>query len=205
MRVLLFLIATCGLQAQGLPPRVSANDYQAQGKAGDITIAADFARHSVPTAQGTLSTEEFVVVELGLFGPPEAKAQVSLEDFTLRINGKKTPLSTEPVGLVVSSLKDPEWVPPDAEPKGKSKGGLTGGGGGGQSDANEPPKEVKVPFEVQRSMAQRTQKAVLPLGERTLPIAGLIFFSYRGKAKGISSVELIYSGSAGKATLKLQP
>jgi hypothetical protein len=54
-------------------------------------------------------------------------------------------------------------------------------------------------------MAQRTQKAALPLGDRALPQAGLIFFQYRGKAKSIQSVELIYSGSAGKATLKLLP
>src|SRR6476659_9850569 len=93
------LTATLCLCAQGLPPRTAPTDYQAQGKAGAVTIAADFDRHSVPTAQGTLSTEEFVVVELGLFGAPEARMNISLDDFSLRINGKKSPLPTQPFGL----------------------------------------------------------------------------------------------------------
>jgi glycerol-3-phosphate dehydrogenase subunit C len=41
----------------------------------------------------------------------------------------------------------------------------------------------------------------LPEGERVLPQAGLIFFTYRGKAEGIKSLELIYEGAAGKVTI----
>ena len=80
-----------------------------------------------------------------------------------------------------------------------------GGGGGGQGESNEPPAPVAIPIGVQRAMAQRVQKAALPEGERTLPVAGLIFFQYRGKSKGIHSVQLIYEGPAGKATVALQP
>jgi hypothetical protein len=54
-------------------------------------------------------------------------------------------------------------------------------------------------------MAQHVQKAALPEGDRTLPQAGVIFFQYRGKTKGIHSIELIYAGPAGNATLTLQP
>jgi hypothetical protein len=53
-------------------------------------------------------------------------------------------------------------------------------------------------------MAQRVQKASLPEGDRPLPQAGLIFFQYGGKTESIRSLELIYDGPAGKATLKLQ-
>jgi hypothetical protein len=35
-------------------------------------------------------------------------------------------------------------------------------------------------------------------------VAGLIYFSYGGNTKGIHSIELIYSGAAGKASLTLQ-
>ena len=38
-------------------------------------------------------------------------------------------------------------------------------------------------------------------GERTLPVAGLVFFPYRGKDQSIQTVEFIYNGAAGKATL----
>ena len=60
-------------------------------------------------------------------------------------------------------------------------------------------------FPERRAMEQKVQKATLPEGDRALPVAGLIFFQYGGKTKGIKSLELIYSGPAGKATLTLQP
>jgi hypothetical protein len=203
----LFLAFTASLFAQGLPPRTAPTEYQTQAKAGTVTLAAEFVRHSVPTAQGTLSTEDYVVVELAMYGPPDTRTQLSLDDFSLRINGKKQALKSVPYGMVLASIKDPEWVPPESASSGKgSKGGLTGGGGGGNDkDLNAPPPVVKVPLELQRAMAQHTQKAAIPLGDRTLPVAGLLFFPYRGKEKNITSVELIYSGAAGQATLNLQP
>jgi hypothetical protein len=209
------LVAACGqgqdtpakgapIEAKGLPPRATPADYQAQTKAGAVTIAAEFAGHSVPTAQGPLTTEDFVVVEMALFGAPDARMKISADDFSLRINGKKAPLPSLPYGMILSSVKDPEWVPPE-QAKSKSKGGLSTGGNGDQADSNAPPPPVKIPIEVQRAMAQRVQKATLPEGDRTLPQAGLIYFQYRGKTQGIHSVELIYDGPAGKATLALQP
>jgi hypothetical protein len=106
--------------------------------------------------------------------------------------------------MILSSVKDPEWQPPE-QAKSKSKTSLGGSGSGEQAGSNEPPPPVKIPIEVQRAMAQRVQKATLPEGDRPLPVAGLIYFQYRGAAKGIRSVELMYDGAAGKATLALQP
>ena len=190
------------VETKGLPARATPTDYQAQAQAGAMTIAAEFKGHSVPTLQGTLSTEEYVVIEMGLFGSPDARVKLSSGDFSLRINGKKTPLSSQPYGLVVGSVKDPEWEPPvPAAPKSKT----SLGGGGKGDDANAPPAPVQIPIGVRREMAQRVQKASLPEGDRTLPQAGLIFFQYRGKTQSIHSIELIYAGPAGKATLTLQP
>jgi len=167
-----------------------------------VTVAAEFTGHSVPTLQGPLSTEDFVVVETALFGSPDAQIKLSADDFSLRINGKKTPLPSLPYGMVLGSLKDPEWEPPEPA-KSKSKTSL--GGGGNSDQADGPPPPVKIPIGVQRAMAQRVQKATLPEGDRALPLAGLIFFQYRGKTQGIHSIELIYAGPAGKASLTLQP
>src|SRR5215831_18608103 len=89
--------------AQGLPPRTAPSDYQAQVKVGAVTMAAEFAGHSVPTAEGPLSTEDYVVVEAGFYGPPDSRIQLSFDGFSLRINGKKQPLSSEPFGRVLSS------------------------------------------------------------------------------------------------------
>jgi len=180
------------LEAKGMPPRASPADYQAQAQAGAVTVAAEFMGHAVPTLQGTLSTEDYIVIEAGLFASPGARIKLSSDDFSLRINGKKTPLASQPYGVVVGSLKDPEWEPP-VPAASKSKTSLGGGGKGEQGDANTPPAPVQIPIAVQRSMAQRVQKASLPEGDRTLPQAGLIFFQYRGKTQSIRSIELIYA------------
>ena len=142
-----------------------------------------------------------MVVEAAFFGAAGARLQISTEDFSLRINGKKVPLPSRPYGMVASTLKDPQWAPPESAKQEKSKTSI---GGGGQSDSG-PPKEVKVPIELQRAMAQHTQKASLALGDRVLPQAGLLFFQHRGKVQNITALELIYAGAAGKASLTLQP
>jgi hypothetical protein len=186
-------------ETKGLPPRVAPTDYQAQAQAGTVTVAAEFTGHSVATMHGTFSTEDYVAVETAVFGPPGARLKLSIEDFSLRINEKKT-LSSQPYGLVFHSLKDPEWEPP-ASAESKSKTSI--GSGGNKSDP--PPAPVHMPIELQRAMQQHVQKAALPEGDRPLPQAGLIFFDYRGKTEHIHSLELIYNGPAGKATLTLQP
>jgi len=191
-------------ESKGLPPRTAPTEYQAHAQAGTVTIAAEFTGHAIGTPQGTLTTEDYVVVETGFFGTAGARAKLDIDDFSLRINGKKALLPGQPYGVVLGSLKDPEWEPP-AETKSKSKTGMSGGGGGGQGESNEPPTPPKMPFPVRRAMEQRVQKATLPEGDRALPVAGLIFFQYRGKTQGTRSLELIYNGPAGKATLTLQP
>jgi len=188
-------------ETKGLPPRAAPSDYQAHAQAGTMTVVGEFMGHAVPAPEGPLTTEDYVVVEAGLFGPADARIKLSIDDFSLRINGKKTRLPSQPYVLVTRSLKDPEWTPPGAaEPK--SKGSF---GTGGQSDSNLPPPVVHVPIELQRAMARHVQKAALPEGDRALPQAGLIFFQYRGKRETIRSLELNYDGPAGQATLTLQP
>jgi hypothetical protein len=96
-------------EVKGMPPRVAPTEYQAHVAAGPLTIAADFEGHSVATPEATYTTEEYVVVEVGMFGAPGARALLSKADFSLRINGKKTAAPSQPYELVFKSLKDPEW------------------------------------------------------------------------------------------------
>jgi hypothetical protein len=187
-------------EVKGMPPRVGPTEYQAHGEAGPLTIAADFTGHSVATPETTYTTEDYVVVEVGLFGAPGARAKLSTGDFSLRINGKKTASPSQPYQLVFKSLKDPEWEPPSKEAKSKTS---IGGGGGG--DSGGPPAPVHMPLELRRAMEQRVQKITMLEGDRALPQAGLLFFEYRGKTQGIRSLELIYNGPAGTASLALQP
>jgi hypothetical protein len=195
------------LQIHGMPPRVAATEYQAHAQAEPIMIGAEFDGHAVPTPEHTFSTEDYIVVEAGFFGPAGTHLTLSRDDFSLRIGGKKTALPSEPWELVLKSLKDPEWQPPESEAskdKG-SKSGLTTGGGGDQGGDKLPPIPPKMPFPLRRAMEQQVEHSAMEVGDRALPQAGLLFFLYHGKAENIKSMELIYSGAAGKATLTLQP
>jgi hypothetical protein len=209
---MLILLTTPSLTAQppassvhGLPARATPADYQAQAMAGSVTIAADFTGHGIPNAQEPLQSEDYVAVEVGLFGPDGAKLTITVSDFSLRINGKKEAQPSQSPGLVARGIKDPSWVAPEAAGGGsKSKGGISGSaGGGGRAAGDPPPVTPKPPVELLRGWQQRVLKAGIAEGERTLPQAGLLFFSYRGKTDNIQSLELIYNGPAGKATLKL--
>ena len=102
--------------------------------------------------------------------------------------------------MVMKSLSDPEWIPETPAEGPKSKGGLSTGGG----QAGDPkPSPPKMPFPLRRAMELKAKGAALPEGERALPVAGLVFFPYRGKDSGIQNVELIYKGAAGGATITL--
>jgi hypothetical protein len=201
----LITVGLCpGFQApQSIAARANPNEYQAQARAGNVTIAADFAQHSVTTPDAVYSTEDYIVFEVAFFGPAGTKAFLKPEDFTLRIKGKKQPFVTQPAQLTFHSLKDPEWEQTVTVEKAQKAGGISTGGGGGNNDP--PPSAPKMPIATERRMEQRVQKAALPEGDRTLPEAGLIFFAYRGKTTNLGTLELIYNGAAGKATLQLQP
>lgn len=186
-------------EPQGLPPRTSPSDYPAQVKLGAITLAADFAAHGLPTPDGPLSSDDYVVVEVAFFGPPGTRLPISFRDFSLRINNKKNATSSEGYERVGTSVKDPEWTPPEKPEKG---GGGILGGGGNDTASKDPPRP---PAELRRAWSQRVKKAALADGDRPLPQAGLLYFSYGGKVNSIRSLELTYAGPAGKATLDLNP
>ena len=191
-------------EVQGLPPRVAPADYRAQAKVGDVIIAAEFTGHGIPNAQEPLNSENYVAVEVGLFGPADARLTITATDFSLRINGKKEALPSRPWGMAAKEIKDPEWVPEDGAAGPKSKGGISGSGGGNQEAGSPPPLPPKVPIELLRNWQARLRKAAIAEGDRVLPQAGLVFFQHRGKIENIRSVELIYEGPAGKAALTLQ-
>ena len=190
------------LQVQGTPARAAPADYQAAGQAGAVTIAGEFLGHNIPTAKGTLTSEDYVAVEVAFFGPADGRLEIAPGDFQLRVNDKKVPLPRQPYGFVFRSLKDPELEPTAAEKKSKGSG-ISTGGGGGEKASNEPAAPVKVPIEVVRDQQQRIQKSALPGGDRPLPIAGLIYFGYRGKTQNLTKIELIYNGKAGSVTIPL--
>ena len=183
---------------EGIAPRATPADYQFHAQAGSLTLAAEFTGHSVATPEATLTTDDYVVIETAVYGPPGARATLSAGDFSLQINGKK-PATAQPYGLVVKTLRDLELEPTASEQKSKTSVGT-----GGQSD-NSPPPPYRVPDALRHEWRLRLQKISLPEGDRALPQAGLIYFQYRGKTEKIQSLKLTYTGQAGQVTLALQP
>jgi hypothetical protein len=190
-------------ESRGMPPRAAPTDYQVQAHAGSVTIAADFDGHSVPTMDGVYASEDYVVVEVAFFGEPNARLKLSIEDFSVKIKDRKTPLASQPFGYLTRSLKDPEWQPPEDKEEKKSKTGINTGGGGQAADTT--PVVPKMPLELRRAMEQKVLKSVLPEGDRALPVAGLIFFNYRGKTQNLKGMELVYSGPAGTVNIPMEP
>jgi hypothetical protein len=190
-------------EGKGIPPRAAPADYQAHAQAGTVTVAAEFMGHALLTPEGaTYTTDDYVAVEAGLFGPSGARLKLSVDDFSLRVYAKKmTSLPSQPVGMVFRSLKDPVWEDSVAVEAKKSSTSVSTGGQG----QAEKPAPVHMPLDLQRAMQLAVQKTALPEGNRALPQAGLLFFLYRGKVKNIHSIELVYAGPAGTATLTLQP
>jgi hypothetical protein len=212
-RIVSILLTTLAVHAQapeavkeqhGLPARATPADYQVQAKLDQYTLAAEFTGHGIPNEAEALNSEEYVAVELALFGPPDSRLTISASEFSLRINGKKEALPSQPWGLVARNIKDPEWISPEATAESKSKGGISGGGGTGRGPGDPPPLPPKVPVDVLRGWQQRLRRAAIAEGDRALPQAGLIFFQHRGKLESIRSVELLYKGPAGSATLTLR-
>jgi len=194
-------------EVKGIPPRAAPTDYQAHASTGTVAVGAEFLGHSIPTADGsTYTNEDYVAVETGLFGLAGARLNISVGNFSMLINGKKkkkeVALPSQPFGMVFRSLKDPVWEDKVAVDAKAAKSSTTIGKGGVESD---PPAPVHMSVEMQRAMQQRVQKVALPEGDRALPQAGLIFFPYHGKVDSIQSIELVYAGPAGTATLTLQP
>jgi hypothetical protein len=184
---------------KGLSPRAAPTDYQGQAKVGAFTLAAEFDAHGIPTPDAVYSNEDYVMVEVAFYGAADKPLKLVQSEFSLRINGK--PVAAEPFARTFGSLKDPNWEPPSSA----SKAGKTSLGTGGDNQNDPPPSPPKMPFEMKRTMQQRVQKAELPEGDRMLPVAGLLFFSFRGKAESIRSLELLYDGAAGKVALPLHP
>jgi hypothetical protein len=210
------LLAQAMLHAQGTTPKQTESEYPVRAPVGSLTLAAEYLVHAIPAPEGGYFTNDYLVVEVAFFGPRLARVKMSADQFTLRINGQKTPLMTQAPGMVGASLKYPDW---------EQRPTLTATAGPiilgrpdpverfpGDPNARRGPAPPRVPESENPSgqtkeppmpMEERIQRAALPEGEHAAPAGGLLFFPFKGKTKRIRALELLYNGPAGKASLKL--
>jgi hypothetical protein len=218
-RLICFLMAALGLNAQGTQPKPKAQDYPASVPLGKLTLAADNMIHSVPTSKGVYLVDDYLVIDTAVYGPLAPKVSFAGSQFQLRINGSKHPILASPSNFATASIQNADW---NDRPRLTAEAG-TGDGGiilngprqsprfpGDPTGRPLPPSPVpstspdQVPKAAPVSIADLVEQAAFPEGEHAPPFSGVLFFPYSGKIKSIKSLELLYEGPLGSAVVKLQ-
>jgi hypothetical protein len=215
--------AVAMLHAQGLKPREKAADYPVHAELRDgFTLAAEDLVHTLPTGKDALVANDYLVIEVAVFGPRGKRIDLAQGSFTLLLDtgkkGGKTALSPDSAGTVAGSIKFSDWTPKPHMEAAAGVGNATVGVGptmtprypGDPSVRPLPPSPLPeqnpagLEKEQPLSIDERVQRASLPTGELAPPAAGLLFFPFEGKTKSIRTLELIYEGPAGRVVLKLE-
>ncbi len=221
LRLIALLSAAALAFAQGTTPKAQPSDYPTHAALDSgFAVAAEYLVHSILTPAGFLIADDYLVVEVAFFGKGKSKLNIGAGNFAVRINNReKSSIAPDSPGTVAASIKYPDWTQkPGVTPSASAGAGnagvvygpasaprFPGDPTGGrplpnpvpQTDPNVPAKPGEAPIE------ERVQAAALDEGDRVTPASGLIFFPFRGRIKSIKSLELIYQGPAGTATLKL--
>ena len=208
------------LMADTVTVKAKPEDYQAHMEISKVAIGAEYHAHTLPLA-GTaapLFAGEYLVIEIAVF--PKAPVEVNAGQFTLRLNGKKQLILTQPAGMVVQSMKGLFGQGPNLVMSGGIGDGQVSVGGQqrqprfpGDTTGTRQPRPVPVPEEdrpgVEKAPEAKPEDAVpareFPNGMVEKPVAGYLFFPYGGKLKALKSIELIYESVGGTSKLSLQP
>src|SRR5258708_4671652 len=198
--------------------REKASDYPEHAKIADREIGVEYLVHSIPVERGVLVASDYLVVEVAVFPLTLAGVNVSAGEFTLRINGKKTPVYAQSPGMVAASLKYPDYE--RTRPQLVAQAGPVIIGGTqpvgrfpGDPSARRPPRVEQAPDAPDRGATDKD--AQLPIEEQvahaapadehtTKPRRGVLFFPYQGKTKSIRSLELVYEPAEGADPVRIR-
>ena len=211
MRLLLLAVATLAISAQEIiPARTAPADYHAQATSGSLTLAADFQGRTVP-APSAFILKSHIVIEIAIF---TRDFNFNTGHFTLKLNGK-TPLLAQTAGMVGGSLKYANW---------EGNRGIVASAGLGNANVilgrqsaprfpgdrrhepSRPPGTPAPPPTEQPEFApwDWVEKLAWADGPGKGPAAGLLYFPYQGHLGKLKTIELLYNGPEGPATLALR-
>jgi hypothetical protein len=212
-----FVVSTALAAIAWAQPREKASDYPEHVKLADREIGAEFLVHSIPVERGVLVASDYLVVEVAVFPLTLAGVTVSSSQFTLRINGKKTPVFPQSTGMVAASMKYPDYE--NTRPRLVAQAGPVIIGAprpvarfpGDPSARRQPPvapapdapdqgateKESQLPIE------EQVKRAALADEHTTRPRRGVLFFPYQGKTKSIHSLELVFDPGEGAPPVRI--
>lgn len=199
-----------------------STDYTVHADVGTVSIGAEYLVHSIPAHSQTLFARDYLVVEVAVFPGRQEAVEIGNNTFTLRLNGRKDVIFPDTPGFVAASLKYPDWEqhPRTEVQAGVGDAGVTIGRPPvvGRFPDDPTPRQTRLPPapkaptpedqhgidpELPQSVDEAVAQVALPGGPATKPVAGYLFFHYRGKAKSIKSVDLVYEGRPGSVTMKL--
>jgi hypothetical protein len=224
-RLWVSVIVLTGLAAaQGPRPKEQVTDYPVHAALHDgYTIGAEYLVHTLPTRTRSGKTDalvanDYLVIEIALYGPKFGSIDALSGTFELRINNQKTTLTPDSPGTVAGSIKFSDWTQKRTleMEAGSGNAGVTMGPTRtprfpGDTSAGSPkpsPVPEQNPGGYERDQPQtieeRVESSSLHHADLNTPFAGLIYFPFTGKTKTIKTLELTYDGPKGKATLKLE-
>ena len=201
----------------GIANRPKPADYPVHGNSPDAEIGAEYLVHSFSGKQGTYIARDHLVVEIAVF--PSKELMVSSGHFTLKVNGRKQVLFAQPPQFVAAAMKWDDWENRRRMDVSAGVGDATIGMGprweprfpGDNRQRRMPaPPQAPQPEHASVAKAEHPEKAeevvietALVEGATAFPVAGYLYFPFKGKPKSIKSLELIYTGLGGGVTLKL--
>jgi len=214
------LLFTALLGGEVTDPKSQATGYPVHAVAGRVSVGAEYMVRSYQGRNQTFVTNDYLVVLVAVYPPKFEKIPVSLDQFTLRLNGKK--IHAQMTSFVAASVKYPEW---GRDRRITAVGGLGDVGmilgptpaprfpGDPTPTRDRLPRPPRVPDDGRPGDLDPPEPVqpeeiivtyALPEGEHSVPVAGYVYFPYRKKTKSIRSLELVYDGPDGSATLRLQ-
>jgi hypothetical protein len=198
------------LQAQGTKTREDPGKYRAHAQIGSLGIAADLLGHYIPLEGTAIRTNNYLVVEVALFAPPNTKVAINSGQFALKVNGQLF-LPQSPglvtVGYVVpdmrerrSRLEADAGVGPVIVSAGRDPVQTKFPGDTNPADSPLPPRSNGSDDALQRDPVdpvKAVSNAALPEGSHATPISGYLFYAYTGKLKRIKHAEIEYTSPTG--------
>jgi hypothetical protein len=219
--LVLALVSASWLSGQ-VAVKEKVTDYPVHADVGTVSIGADYLVHSIPAHNQTFFARDYLVVEVAVFPGRQEPFEIGANTFTLRMNGRKEIILPDTPGSVAASLTYPDWEQHRRTEvqAGVGDAGVTIGRPPvvgrfpddptpGQTRLPRPP-QAPTPEDqhgIEQDSPQTADEALplvaLPNAPANKPVAGYVFFHYRGKAKSIKSLDLVYEGKQGSVTLKL--
>ena len=204
--LLLTAVALLG-QQRGLPARSQATDYAAEGKLGELVVAAEVMDpEQVRNEFSTTLVPQYQVIEVAFYPPKGSSVDVVPMDFALKVDGR-TIRPANPSHIASLNQKkasrgghrDVSFYPGVGVSTGSWGTGTNVGVGVGVGPSRPGPAHTD---RDRRTMEYELEERSLQDGSSDRPVAGYLFFPV-GAVRS-TSMELVYQHEKGDVTLPLK-